>query len=103
MMQWHTQSGKIATNLKGKTDFTLPELSLKEIVMWYFHVDESAKGGYDMILGSDLWTVLGLNLKLSDHMIESYDGTFKGSTAPMVDLGKYWFKYLETVKITLEE
>ena len=53
-MQWHTQSGKIATNLKGKTDFTLPEFSLKEIVMWYFHVDESAKGGYDMILGSDL-------------------------------------------------
>ena len=53
-MQWNMQAGKITTNLKVKIDFTLPELSLKEIVMWYFHVDESAKGGYDMILGSDL-------------------------------------------------
>ena len=53
-MQWHTQAGKITTNLKDKIDFTLPEISPKEIVMWYFHVDESAKGGYDMILGSNL-------------------------------------------------
>ena len=28
-----------------------------------------------------------------EHVFESGDGTFKGSTAPMVDLGMYIFKY----------
>ena len=40
-----------------------------------------------MILGRDIFKVLGLNLELFDHVIEAYDGTFKGSTASMVDLG----------------
>ena len=57
-------------------------------------------GRYAMILGRDLLTTLGLNLKFSDHVIKPYDGTFKGSTAPMVDLGMYEFKYLNTGKIT---
>ena len=56
-----------------------------------------------MILGRDLLTSLGLNLKLSDHIIEADDGPFKGSTAPMVDMGTYEFKDLETKKITPEE
>ena len=55
-----------------------------------------------MILGRDILTYLGLNLKYSDHVIETDDGTLKGSTAPMVDLGKYEFKYLNTRKITPE-
>ena len=50
--------GKITTNLKVKIDFTLPALSTTEIVMWKFHVDESAKSRYDMILGRDILTVL---------------------------------------------
>ena len=56
-----------------------------------------------MILGRDLLTELGLNLKLSDHIIEADDGPFKGSTTPMVDLGTYIFKYLNTDKITPAE
>ena len=32
MMQWHTQAGKITTNLKVKIDFTLPEISATKIV-----------------------------------------------------------------------
>ena len=70
---------------------------------WEYHVDDSAKGGYDVILGRDLLTELGLNLKLSEHVIEAEDGTFKGYTTPMVDLGTYTFKYLITEKITPEE
>ena len=57
-----------------------------------WHVDDSTKGGYYMILGRYLLTALGLNLKLSNHLIESYDGPFKGYTAPMVDLGTKKFK-----------
>ena len=57
--------------------------------MWNCHVDESVKGRYDMIVGRYLLTELVLSLKVSHHAIEAYDGRFKGSTEPMVDLGTY--------------
>ena len=50
-----------------------------------FHADDSAKGRYDMILGRDLLTELGLNLKFSEHVIEADDGPFKGSKTIIVD------------------
>ena len=53
-----------------------------------------------MILGRDLLTKSGLNIKLSENVIESDDGPFNRSTTPMVDLGTYIFKYLNTGKIT---
>ena len=56
VMQWHLQAGNITTDLKVKVDFTLPALSATNFVTWRCHVDDSAKGGYDMILGRDLLT-----------------------------------------------
>ena len=96
------QEGKITTNIKFNIDFTLPELSVTKIVMWDFHVDDFDKIRYNMILGRDILTELGLNLKTYDHVIEAYDVLFKWTTAPMVDLGMYEFKHLETRKITPE-
>ena len=55
-----------------------------------------------MILGRDILIELELNLKLSEHFIEADDGDFKGSTTPMVDLGTYIFKDLNTGKISPE-
>ena len=86
-MQLRTQAASITTNTKDKIDFTLPELSATNIVTWNLHVDESAKGRYDMILGRYLLTNLGLNLKFSYHFIEADNGPFKGSTSPIFDLG----------------
>ena len=63
VMQWHTQEENITTNLKVKVYFTLPALSTTDVVTWNFHVDDSDKGRYDMILGRYLSTELGLNLK----------------------------------------
>ena len=57
--------------------------------MWNFHVDDSDKGIYDMILGRDLLTEFGLNLVLSVDSIEADDGPLKLLTAPMFDLGIY--------------
>ena len=91
------------TNIKVKIDFTLPEISAMNVVMWKCHVDDSAKGRYDMILGQDILTWLGLNLKWSEHFIEVDDWSFKGSTITMVDLVKYLFKDLNIEKITSEE
>ena len=50
-MQWHTQAGNITTNPTVEVDFTLPALSVTNVVTWKCHVDGSAKGGYNMILG----------------------------------------------------
>ena len=57
-MQWNTQAGNINTNLKFKTKLTLPEYIATKIVMWNCHVNESAKGRYDMTLGRDILTSL---------------------------------------------
>ena len=48
-------------------------------------------------------TELGLNLKLSERIIEADDGNFNGSTTTIVDLGTYIFKDLDTGKINPEE
>ena len=64
---------------------------------WNFHGDDSAKGIYDIILGRYL------SAKVSDHVIEADDGTFKGSAPPMVDICMYEFKALNTGKITSED
>ena len=44
-----------------------------------------------------------MSLKFCDHVIESDGGHFKGSMAPMVDLGTYAFKGLNRGEITSKE
>ena len=61
--------------------------------MLKWNVDESANGGYNIVLGQYLLTQLGLNLIVTEKVIKADDGTFRGFTTPMVDLGKYIFKY----------
>ena len=67
---------------------------MKIIVMWKFHVDESAEGRYNMILGRDLLTALGLDLNFSENIIIVSDKLYERSSATMVDLGNYDYKYL---------
>ena len=50
VIQWHTQ----ADNLKVKVDFTLPSLSATNVMTCKYHVDDSAKGRYYIILRRDL-------------------------------------------------
>ena len=53
-----------------------------------------------MILGGDILTQLGLNIKLSEHVIKTDYGTLKESQAPMVDLSTYEFRNLNEGGIT---
>ena len=101
-MQWNTQSRNITTNIKVQVDFTIPTLSATTVMKWNCHVDESAKDRYDMILGQDLLKQLVLNIKLSKHVIKLDNGPFNGSTIPIVDIGKYLFKILNTGEIIPE-
>ena len=63
VMKWKMKLGNITTNLKVKIYITLPEFITTKIVMWYFHVDDSAKGRYYNILVRYLLTALLSNLK----------------------------------------
>ena len=90
VVQCHTQAGNITNNIKVKVYFNLPALSAKNFLMSKYHVDDSVKGRYDIIIGQYILTELGLNLILYEHVIEKYDGPFKGY-AYMVDLGTYIF------------
>ena len=103
VMQWQTQAVSVTANLKVRIYFNLPELSATKIMKWNCHMDDSAKVRYDTILGIYILTALGLNLKFSDHVIEADDGNFKGSTAPMFDMGNYEFKDFNAGKIAPEE
>ena len=51
MKQRQTQFFNLTNNHKDKKYFILPEFSATKIVTWGFHVDDSTKGRYDMILG----------------------------------------------------
>ena len=51
---------------------------------WNCHVDDTAKGRYDMILGLDILTELGSNLKFSEHGIKTDYGLFNRYTTHMV-------------------
>ena len=55
-IQWHMQAGNTTTDIKVKVYFNLPALSETNVVTWICHVDDSAKGRYDMILGRGLLT-----------------------------------------------
>ena len=101
--QFHTHARNITTNIKVKVYFTLPALSTTNVVIYKCHVDDSPKGRYFMILEKYILTKLRLNIKLFEHVIKSDDGTLKGYTTYMVDLGKYVFKDLNTEKMTPEE
>ena len=56
VIHWQTQAGNVTTNFKVKIDFTLTALSTTNIMTWKCHVDDSARGRYDIILGRYLLT-----------------------------------------------
>ena len=68
-MQLHMQYGNITTNIKVQMDFTLHEIRATKTVTWNYHVYESVKVRYDMILRIYLLIELRLNLKSSYHVI----------------------------------
>ena len=91
---WETQSGKLMTSRKVNIDFCLPNFSVTKIVTWKCHVEKSTNGRYDMILGRDLITTLGLDIIFSEGVIICRKIPYKGFLAPLVDVSNYDFKYI---------
>ena len=48
---------------------TLPEFYDNRIVEWEYHVAESL-GVYDMIIGRDMLSFLGIDIRFSNHTVE---------------------------------
>ena len=70
---------------------------------WKCHVDESTTGRYDMILGRDLLTALGLDIKFYENVILGREGPYKGCLAPMVNVNKYNFNIITSKTVKPEE
>ena len=56
-----------------------------------------------MILGRDLLTALGTDLKLSENVIIGGEGPYKGCSSPMVDVSNYNFKSITEKTVKPEE
>ena len=76
---------------EGECRLSLPKFSATEIVTWKFRVDNSTNGRYNMILGTDLLTALGIDIKLSNIIIIGGEGPYGGCSAPMSDISNYDF------------
>ena len=56
-----------------------------------------------LILARYIFTAIGIHLKFSEHVIKADEFFLKGLTTPVVDLGPYEFKYLNKVKLHLQD
>ena len=69
---WTTPAGELKTNSKVKAQFTIPELHDNKLLEWDLHV-AADMGAYDMIIGRDILSFLGIDIKFSNLTVE-WDG-----------------------------
>ena len=101
--QWQAQAGTFTTDQKHKLNFFLQEFSATKIVTWECHVRESTNSRYDMILGRDLLTALGMDMKFSDNIIIGGEGPYEQFSAPMVDGSNYYFNSITDITVKPED
>ena len=65
---WNTGNGTMHTNRITTTNLILPELYHERVITYQFHVIDSL-AGYDMIIGTDLMTEIGLNIDMKRQEI----------------------------------
>ena len=71
---WKMGNGNIKTDKKVKTHFILPELYPERITEHTFHLLPTMTG-YDMIIGTNLMSELGLKLYFHDTCVEWEDAS----------------------------
>ena len=78
---WKTMGGNFTTKKKALVDFTFPELNPNKKITWVCHVDDTTdkdKALYDMIIGLDLMTEIGVFVDTEEKVIR-----WGGDTTPM--------------------
>ena len=76
---WTTPGGALQTTTKCQAQFTIPELHDNRLIEWDLHVTKTL-GAYDMIIGRDILTDLGIDIRFSNNTVEWDD-----SEIPMKD------------------
>ena len=76
---WNIAAGKVATNKTAKIMFNMPEFYESKIVQCWAHVFD-AKLSYDMIIGRDLMTELGIKIDFENLIVH-----WKEAEVPMRD------------------
>ena len=81
---WSTPAGDMKTTLKCKAQFSIPELHDNRLIEWDVHVTETL-APYDMIIGRDVLSDLGIDLLFSNNTIEWDDSQipFKDADATL--------------------
>ena len=74
---WSTAAGTFDTRGKTKAQFKMPELREQTIIEWDVHVTPNNMS-YDMIIGRDLLSTLGIIIDFDNQMIE-----WQGTRIPM--------------------
>jgi transposase InsO family protein len=70
--RWHTMGGQFVTKLQREIKFKLPEFSTSKIVQWVCHEDTHTlrkNAQYDMIIGADLLSELGIEINFNTQRI----------------------------------
>jgi hypothetical protein len=76
---WSTPGGIVSTNTKCTVEFSIPELHDARLIKGDMYVTKNL-GAYDMILGRDLMTDLGIDIHFSAKSV-----TWDGVEIPMKD------------------
>jgi hypothetical protein len=67
---WNTAAGQFNTKSKCKVEFMLPELSPSANITHDVYVFEGKLSNYDMIIGRDLLSELGIDICFSEQTIK---------------------------------
>ena len=76
---WTTPAGNLTTTAKCQCAFMIPEFHRDRVIEWDLHMSSSL-GAYDMIIGRDILSDLGIKFDFSDMTME-----WDGSSIPMKD------------------
>lgn len=74
--RWATKGGVFKTDAQCVVPFYIVDFSTQKRVSWTFHVDSttlSTRSGYDMIIGRDLLSKLGIDIKFSSGTLQWED------------------------------
>ena len=74
---WSTMAGTVSTSEMSKVQFSLPKFFDDKLVEWDVHLAKDL-GNYDMIIGRDILTDLGIDIHFSTQTC-----TWEHSTIPM--------------------
>ena len=75
--KWKTMAGTVSTAGTAKVEFSLPEFHEDTLIEWKVHLAPKL-GDYDMIIGRDVLSEVGIDIHFSTHTC-----TWGHSTIPM--------------------